>query len=211
MVLFLGGAVYMAQAAEETESRSDIIGSIVDNARKYVRATNWEPGFSFAHFSYGYYCNIFVADVIRESNGDTWDRIQESVGIIQERDPVAAEWANPNFHIKGWVVVFPTDQTKNLTAKQILALRKAGDVVATSKGSKHVGIISDESKAISASSITGAIEHNNWSWRLPLQSKFSSTNEYENQARQKISTYTVRRFIGVSLEPQKPLDLRPIP
>ncbi len=64
-----------------------------------------------------------------------------------------------------------------------------------------MGIMSDDSNSqsklvFSASALTGAIELNDWSFRLPDPNTFKSADEYERAARQKASRFTVRRFVG---------------
>ena len=74
---------------------SEIRGQVVDTARKYLHITDWAPREAFGPIPKAFYCNVFVADVIRESGGATWDKIERPIGIYhRDRDPVAAEWAS---------------------------------------------------------------------------------------------------------------------
>src|SRR5690349_13904934 len=98
---------------------TEIIGSIQDKALNYVRTTNWAPGPSLRHLATGFWCNIFVADVLTEAGAATWEPIREPLGVSPTRPPVAAEWANPGFAIRGWSVIYPTSATTALSATQI--------------------------------------------------------------------------------------------
>lgn len=169
--------------------------NIVASARAHLKSGDWAPGFNLRTLTTGYWCNLFVADVLREAGGATWDPIKDPVGVRPTRDPVAKEWADAQVALTGWIVVVPAPGTDNKTAKELLAMRRPGDVV--SNGT-HVGIVSDERGiAISASSQTGGVEKNDWSFRLPDASGFSSATAYEQAARKTVLTYTVRRFEGL--------------
>jgi hypothetical protein len=132
---------------------------------------------------------------IRESGGATWDKIPRPIGILPDRDPVAAEWADKSFQIRGWDVIFPADKLNaEMGYADILRLRAAGDVISDGK---HVGIVSDEGEMVfSASSITGAVELNGWSFALPRTDMFRNGAEWNEAAREQVSKYTVRRFVG---------------
>lgn len=172
-----------------------VIGTIVDRARFYLKTTNWAPRRSFGPFKEAYYCNVFVADVLREAGAATWDPISRPIGILPDRDPVAREWEDPTFSIKGWTVIFHagTSFGQN-SAQQMLAKRNPGDVVS---GTGHVGIVSDEKRTLSASSITGAVEHTSWSFLLPDTNGFSSPADWETAAKNNVRKFTVRRFVGI--------------
>jgi len=93
-------------------------------------------------------CNAFLYDAL-SAGGD-------APGRIDGRIPVAAEWFDKNQAIKNYPYL-PTWTTKNL---------KIGDII--SNGS-HVGIykpLPDGSPGtISASTLSGKVEHNNWGFR----------------------------------------------
>lgn len=172
---------------------------MVDHARKYLKAGDWAPRRKFGPIKEAYYCNIFVADVAREVGAATWSPITRPVGVLPDRDPLAAEWEDPSFTIKGWQVVFHagTDFGRN-SAQQVLAQREPGDVVS---GEGHCGIVADDApnfraSTISASSLTGAVELASWSFRLPDTAKFSTAAEWETAAKNNVRKFTVRRFVG---------------
>lgn len=193
-LFMLVASLTIAQAANAASSDQQTIRcQIVDLAQDKLHATDWSPGFNIGTLTTGYWCNLFVADVLRDAGAATWKRIPEHVGVHAERDPVAAEWANPHFAISGWTVVFPSANSESLTAAEILALREPGDIVASSE---HVGIVSDAKKVISASAKTGAVENNDWSYRLPDQKNYHDASKYEADAKKKVMLFTVRRFTG---------------
>lgn len=172
----------------------NVRGSIADKARSHLREADWAPGLHFSAMTTGYWCNLFVADVLREAGAATWDPIHERVGINPTRDPVAKEWADPNHTIAGWTVVFPTQETTDLSVAEILALRRSGDVVSSGQ---HVGIVADERhKTIQASATDGAVKLSDWSFELPHAEGFRSAAEYEAAAKKKVRAFTVRRFFG---------------
>lgn len=182
-----------------TDNVSERIRAMVDRARAYLRSTDWAPRESFGPLEKAFYCNVFVADIAREAGIATWDPIRRTTIIPLFRDPLAQEWQNPNFFIKGWSVIYSEANAKDQSAGQILALRKPGDVVSDGK---HCGIVSDDKgsfrgRVFSASAITGAIELNDWSFRYPDQAGYHSAAEFEAAAKARVSIYTVRRFIGV--------------
>jgi hypothetical protein len=186
----------LSVSAKESHAQ-DVIDRIQDIALNHLHETDWAPGTSVRMLGKGYWCNLFVADVLREAGAATWPAIHERVGVSPTRDPVAREWADPKFELKGWKVIYPLPSQTSLRYPDILALRQSGDVVA---GGGHVGIlclISEAKKAISVSSMTGAVEHNNWSFRLPDQSGFRSAAEWEQAAKNMLGRFTVRRFVGV--------------
>jgi hypothetical protein len=180
---------------------------MVDHARAHLHETDWAPRRAFGPIPKAYYCNIFVADVAREVGAATWDPIPRPSSLLPDRDPVAREWENPNFALKGWKVVFHADSGfGSATAKQKLLERQPGDVVS---GLGHVGIVSDDpgnfvGRTFSAAggddspgSTPGSVVLNNWSFRLPSQDHFDSPLEYENAAKNNVRKFTVRRFVGL--------------
>jgi hypothetical protein len=140
-----------------------------------------------------------VADVASDVGGHTWDMVPGSLGALNKHDPLAADWENPSFAIKGWRIVFEAGMLKDsMSASDVFGLRQPGDVIS---GGGHMGIMSDDvssqSKLVfSASATTGAVELNDWSFRLPDSASFKSAGEYNKSAREKASRFTVRRFVG---------------
>ena len=170
-------------------------------ARHYYRTTDWEPVEDFFDSQTKYYCNEYVAHVLRQSGTATWKPIRRPSLFPMYRQPLAREWSNADFGIKGWSVKFSPDSSEKYNADQILAIRQPGDVVA---GNGHVGIVSDDSNTesmnhylvYSASSKTGAVELNTWSLQLPDVSKYDNGAKYQEDAKKVVSRYTVRRFDG---------------
>jgi len=185
-------------------SVANVIAGMVDNARNHLHETNWAPRRAFGPIPKAYYCNIFVADVARESGGATWDPISRPSPLLPDRDPVAREWEDPTFVIKGWTVIFHAGGSfGNVTAEGKLKERQPGDIIS---GGGHVGIVSQvggtfRGQTISAAADTdsqpGSVVENDWSFRLPDSSKFHSALEWENAAKNNVRKYTVRRFAGV--------------
>jgi hypothetical protein len=173
--------------------------AMVDIAREYLRAADWAPRKEFGVIPAAYYCNVFVADVCRRAGSATWDPIPGKLGNITPRDPLAREWEDPGFTIKGWKIIYhPKMQNAPSSASKIFAIREPGDVIS---GLGHMGIMSDDRSSsapsvFSASAVTGAVELNNWSFRVPDPAKFSRALDFENAAFSAASRYTVRRFIG---------------
>jgi hypothetical protein len=172
---------------------------MVDRARYYLKASNWAPSAPLLSVDKVYYCNIFVADVASDAGGHTWDMIPGSFGSLNQHDPLAADWENPSFPIKGWRVVFHAGMLKDrMSPTDIFSYRQPGDVIS---GGGHMGIMSDDTTSqsklvFSASAKTGAVELNDWSFRLPDQDSFKSAADYNKSAREKASRFTVHRFVG---------------
>lgn len=197
-VAFVGSAIATRLAV--AASPNEIRGAIVDVAREYLRTTDWAPRPEFGVLDKVYYCNVFVADVCRKAGAATWQPIEGRLGALSKRDPVSREWEDPNFSIKGWKVIFHRSMNSNLkSAKDIFELRQPGDVIA---GGGHMGILSDDRtdqapKVFSASSVTGAIEANDWSYRLPDSKGFNNAIAYNEAAYRAAAKYTIRRFVGL--------------
>ena len=181
---------------------------MVDKARGHLHETDWAPRKELGAIPAAYFCNIFVADIARDSGTATWDPISRQDGI-RTRDPLAREWEDPKFSIKGWSIVFNSGSSfANKSAKQTLLERKPGDVVS---GLGHVGIVSQVGpmgegslgKTISASAIQEnsatlpSVVENDWSFRLPRQDQFKSPADWEKAAQNDVRKFTVRRFVGV--------------
>ena len=126
---------------------------------------------------------------------------------MPDRDPVAKEWQDPDFVIRGWSVVFHSKSDFGArTAKQMLLERKPGDIVS---GGGHVGIVSDDpagsvGRAFSAASgsdapeaLPAAVVLSAWSFRLPNANNFASAADYEEAAKNNVRKFTVRRFVGI--------------
>jgi hypothetical protein len=208
VALWSSAAIPFAFAQEDDPET--IRAAIVDKARSYYKASDWAPRSEFGPLNKAYYCNVFVADVCREVGAASWDRVPGLLGILTSRDPLAHEWEDPNFYIRGWEVVYHSKlvpEAKDHAA--IFNLRKPGDVIS---GGGHMGILSDDRtsenpKVFSASAITGAVEANDWSYRLPNPANFKNASEWGEAAYIRASIFTVRRFIGNKLKP--PRNLRP--
>jgi hypothetical protein len=180
-------------------SVEEVRGGMVDIARYYLRTTDWAPDSAFGLLEKRFYCNIFVADVAREAGGATWDKIARPIGIFPERDPVAKEWADSKFNIRGWKMIFDESMVAaGMSASDIFELRQPGDVVSGPPG--HVGIVSDDrtsqSRLTFSAASSGAVVLNDWSFRLPDPNSFLSTGGYEEAAITLASRYAVRRFVG---------------
>jgi len=178
----------------------EIKGRIVDVARSYLKTTNWAPRPQIGPLEKAFYCNVFVADVCEEADAATWVPIAGTLGKLNPRPPLAGEWENPGFAIRGWQVIYHPSSSHAKNAAEIFALRSPGDVIA---GGGHVGIMSDDRtssapKVYSASAITGAVEASDWSFRLPPQSNFSSGAAYDAATIASAKRFTVRRFVGLS-------------
>lgn len=188
----------------------DVTAKIVDSARGYEKLTDWAPDYNFGGDK-RYYCNEFVAAVLRAAGGATWEPIKRPTLFPQYREPLADEWSDPDFVIKGWKVIYsPKKAGSYKEYADILNLREPGDVVS---GRGHVGIILDEKNniddrdgndvsarhyyAISASAKTGAVEKNAWSSRIPDISKYTNPIQHKKDALAAVARYTVRRFVGV--------------
>ncbi len=188
----------------------DVTAKIADLARGYEKLTDWEPDDNFGGDK-RYYCNEFVAAVLRAAGAATWEPIKRPTLFPLYRNPLANEWSDPKFIIKGWKVIYsPNEAGSYKEYGDILNLREPGDVVS---GMGHVGIILDEKNnledrkgnyvsarhyyAISASADTGAVEKNAWSSRIPDISKYNNPIQYKKDALTAVARYTVRRFVGV--------------
>jgi hypothetical protein len=106
-------------------------------------------------------CNLFVNKVTEEGNSTQPE--------VNNRQATAGEIANPNQNIADWQVV--TDGSL-----------KDGDVIAQSMSGRgytgHTGVVAFENgqpKTISASSLTGKIEHNYWGFR-----RYENTHRIES-------------------------------
>lgn len=202
------GASLFPHAATADVGR--VPGAIVQIAMGYVNTTDWEPSKDLFGGQKSYYCNEFVAVVVRKAGGATWLPIERPGPYPRFRDPLASEWQDPSVALRGWIVVHPTDSSRKLTAyRKLLDLRKEGDVVA---GGGHVGILSDRRNdaeyrkdsfvssghwlAVSASADSGAVELNAWSSRIPDVQRYSNAAQYDKDALSSVSKFTVRRFVG---------------
>lgn len=188
-------------AAPIASDPADGRAGMVDYAREHLGEKDWAPKEPLLFGNTSYYCNQFVADVAREAGTATWDRIPPAGVLHTARDPLAKEWGDPNFVIKGWTVIFhPGMDTSKMTAKHILELRRPGDVVS---GGGHMGIVSDEpasflGRTFSAGALNKKqIVENDWSFRMPDQNNFKSAEEYEKAAKEQVQRFTVRRFVGL--------------
>lgn len=172
--------------------------ALIDIARSFLKSADWSPRRELGPIQAAYYCNEFVADVARSAGAATWKQIKRPGLLSRYRDPLAGEWGNPLFAITGWTVIFsPKSAWGKFTAQQVLAQRRPGDVVS---GGGHVGIVSDDrggyiGRVFSAAS-SGSVEHNDWSFRLPDASTFDSASAWEVRAKNEVSKFTVRRFVG---------------
>jgi hypothetical protein len=181
------------------DSPADIRGAIVDKARSYYHTTDWAPGPGLTGIGKSYYCNVFVADVCRAVGGATWDKIPGSFGTLNSHDPLARDWEDPDFKIKGWEIIYhPRLKPQVVSYSAIFKLREPGDVIS---GLGHMGILSDNStsenpKVYSASAVTGAIEANDWSYRLPDTNSVRDAGQWQETANRVASRFTVRRFVG---------------
>lgn len=181
-------------------SQADLRGAIVDKARSYYKTTDWAPEAGYTGISKTYYCNVFVADVCRAVGAATWDKIPGSLGSFNSHDPLARDWENSDFPIKGWTITYhPLLNPKVVNYREIFKLREPGDVIS---GGGHMGILSDDAtsenpKVYSASAVTGAIEANDWSYRLPDPAT-ETAGEWQDHANRAASRFTVRRFVGAA-------------
>lgn len=215
IVLFSGLADFNFLKLSFGASTDDMALDMVDKARSHLRETDWAPSSSFGPIQKSYFCNIFVADVAREAKCATWNPIMRSGVLRSYPDPLAREWEDPDFQIKGWIVVFHAKADfGTATAKEMLMKRRPGDVVA---GLGHVGIVSEvggrcigkvTSAATENESANGcasdaqhsnaAVIENDFSFRLPKTDGFSSPQDWENAAKQNVGKFTIRRFIGLA-------------
>lgn len=202
LLLSTGGAMLISQFSPKqlwANEVASVRAGMVDRARYYLNTTDWAPREALRSVDKVYYCNVFVADVAWDVGGHTWDMVPGSFGGLNEHDPLAADWENPRFKIRGWEVVFePSMLSERMSPVDIFSYRQPGDVIS---GGGHMGIMSDDSNSnsklvFSASSKTGAVELNEWSFRLPDTRNFKSAAEYNRSAREKASRFTVRRFVG---------------
>jgi len=118
-------------------------------AKKYVGSDAWAKFKSKDDFGWGKTkCNKFAYDVLKE-NGTPVPLIHEGNNPLSNDmyPPVAADWANKDMELDGWVVVDDP---------------KPGDVAASSE---HVGIVSGDGKTVSASSIKNKVVENDWGFR----------------------------------------------
>ena len=200
-VIFAGGTLLLGLASSKKLLAADVAAvraGMVDRARYYLKASNWAPSKPLLGVEKRFYCNIFVADVASDVGGHTWDMVPGSFGSLNQHDPLAADWENPHFPIKGWKVVFEAGMLKDsMSPSDIFGFRQPGDVIS---GGGHMGIMSDDrssqSKLVfSASASTGAIELNDWSFRFP-GSDGKTAAQFDKAARDKASRFTVRRFAG---------------
>lgn len=186
---------WAARAADPTAVRA----GMVDRARYYLKTTDWAPTEALLSVEKTYYCNIFVADVAADVGGHTWDMIPGSFGKLNQHDPLARDWENPEFLIKGWRVIFEPKMVKTgMTATDIFNYRKPGDVIS---GLGHMGIMSDDTNSgsrlvFSAASDSGAVVLNDWSFRLPDADKSKTAADYNKAAQDRAARFTVRRFFG---------------
>jgi hypothetical protein len=201
-MLGAGGALLFALEVPNILLAADVTAvraGMVDRARGYLKASNWAPAKPLLAVEKRFYCNIFVADVASAAGGHTWDMVPGSLGSLNEHDPLAADWENPRFSIKGWSMVFEAGMLKDdMSPADIFGYRHPGDVIS---GGGHMGIMSDDTNSqsklvFSASATTGAVELNEWSFRLPNPDTSKSAAEYNKSARDKASRFTVRRFVG---------------
>lgn len=186
---------------------------IIDIARDYWGLTDWEPRERFFSNNKSTFCNVFVGEVIEEAGKKTWAPIRRT-GTWLDRTweyPVAKEWADHRYEIKGWKVVFHSGMANQFkSAQDILELRKPGDVVS---GGGHMGIVSDDPRGssppryaiFSASSLPkaqGRVVLNHWStydagveelFNTPIVSNPGNLIDRELQW---IAKFTVRRYEG---------------
>jgi hypothetical protein len=154
-----------------------------------------------------YLCNFYVADTI------------EMAGLprplIGGRTPSASDWGNPIKVIRGFEIVYPTPETSDLSAEQIMALRRPGDVI--SSGS-HVGVVEYDSKTISAVATHrvnrvplpielqpsvptrdldefGAVRSTDFGWPRPTPADKSAA-AWEDRAKNHLRHFVVRRYVG---------------
>lgn len=154
-----------------------------------------------------YLCNFYVADTI------------EGAGlprpVVGGRTPTASDWNNTTKIIPGWVIIHPTSETRGLSATQIMALRRPGDVISSGA---HVGFVGFNKDTISAATVHrvnrsfipielessfptkdldayGSVQiSQKWGWTSPAPGE--TAKRWEERGKEHLESFVVRRYVG---------------
>lgn len=130
---------------------------IAKTAKGHEDSTDWrKKGFNWPYRWGSWKCNLFVFDMLEEV-GLPIDKHEREEWLRPDRPPLAHEWANKDFEIKGTVVV------ARVQGKDLAKYAKTGDIISDGV---HVAIVS-ETKNQTTSADEYKVVDNNWGFRGP--------------------------------------------